>query len=208
MKTNLIVLCLIVCGGLARAQVQINNIPDVPAVLYVTNYDQSSEYDVNGYWGTIFQYTNVWLSWGNDTHDKYTFDWTDGQGGTMVFNDNYTQWQGDTSGYGSAGYTNVWPATEWPVLTNGCEQYSYTAQEGDDPPESDSWTWTTGYPPIAYESCESRVRVNWADFTDIWPDGSGVAYGGNSTYHRHAQTEMRLRTGGRPGGATGRICFV
>jgi hypothetical protein len=160
---------------------------DLPDRLYVESDHQSLATDDHTYWALLDQ-----PDWGdNEEHYEYTHYWEDGAGGSA-------EWLSKAVSNGPLGGTSnlctaqiVWAPTQWPDLTNGTQ----TAQGGCD------WASmyaveTTSPPNIGMEHCEvsDPKSSTWSHF---W-DGVGWEEGWNrQTYERHAQTKLKLFTGGK-----------
>ncbi len=110
--------------------------------------------------------------WTADLH--YTHDWHTGQ--PAYGREGDYRWNSVSGGSGCSKHF-TWPPSEWPMLNPG-------SWEGDCYPGSGEW----GAPTIAGEHCAVEVKE-----ATMWTDGIGLR-----DYVRHAQTQLRVYTGGKP----------
>jgi len=110
--------------------------------------------------------------WTADLH--YTHDWHTGQ--PAYGREGDYRWNSVSGGSGCSKHF-TWPPSEWPMLNPG-------SWEGDCYPGSGEW----GAPAIAGEHCAVEVKE-----ATMWTDGIGLR-----DYVRHAQTQLRVYTGGKP----------
>ncbi|MGH7952464.1 MAG: hypothetical protein ACREFE_11180, partial [Limisphaerales bacterium] len=126
----------------------------------------------------------------NDYHEEYQpqWDWKDGSDGSGGSGDWTSEWSG-SDGNSSEETIVSWPKTFWPDLEWGTEEISVN---GGDPEEG----WVDE-PAIVEEHCEVKNPSPQDD--DVW------ILNGNEwdetkdhwDYARHAQTHMKLFTGGK-----------
>ena len=199
MKINFIVLCLMVGGGLAPAAVQTGSIPDKPVRLSVASYGETASLH------TTYDYLVNYLSGGGytggiDWHEAASLTWVDGAGGTNWNPGNYVQYSTlnpAVTGNATFNFSWSWPASAWPVLSNGIGVMNETWDSTNSAPYSDSATNDNFPAPVVLESCAVNNNIDLAWQQDFWNGTASTS--GNMNYQRKANATMRFETGGPAG---------
>ena len=126
------------------------------------------------------------IGWIPTPSNHCTQDWADGAGGTNKWYSKgvATYPDGVTSNLCTAQI--VWTPTRWPNLTNGTQ----TAQGGCDWASMDP-VEAHAPPIIGMDHCEVSDPKS-TSYSDVWESGWD-----HQTYTRHAQTKLKLFTGGK-----------
>jgi hypothetical protein len=173
-----------------------------PVRVYVANDEQQMDlYEHMGLtnWATedISQPPTAWMQTVQTNH--YGQAWAEGLGGTGSSFSQYLQWSSDHTG--DSTYTcaeqMTWPTNNWPWLDNGLGSFT-----GNDCGSSDTniGPEVIGYAGVFGESCNvsdpvpAQPEIGW---NNGWYTHYYYSLEYDQTYVRHAQTEMKLATGGR-----------
>jgi hypothetical protein len=216
MKTYFILLCLLVSCGLASATVQTAANQDKPSQLYIKSYSENRSAAFGGY--NAYYY---WYPYSSDNYD-YIYDgeqetinewirYSDGQSGSAfcqqnVSEDNYENSVVGTSyndWTGNANVTSGLTISDGVQIVSTSESDNETESENSTPPYSWSTnvvvpTWATTNSnvsvPIGYEHCSINTPLVDISYNEANDDQTINL---NETYGRQAQTQLRLRTGGK-----------
>jgi hypothetical protein len=175
--------------------------PDKPVRLYVASYTESktqnSDDAYDGYYdsdGNIIQY----ITYNDDWNDS--MGWFDQQGGNSESLDTFSttaDWPGVDNGDGWDQQTYSWPASAWPALAEGSWQEESDSEDFNTG-ETDPWYGTnTAEPPdILFEHCSLNGELIASQWNGS-ENGGGQEMRHHLTFHRTAQTVMKLQTGGK-----------